>query len=29
VVDLSHGEPRILRAGALAEGDVLAALAPA
>ena len=29
VVDRSHGEPRILRAGALAEGDVLAALAPA
>lgn len=29
VLDLSHGEPRILRAGALVEGDIVAALAPA
>ncbi len=29
VLDLSLGEPRILRAGALAEGDIRAALAPA
>lgn len=29
VLDVSHGEPRILRAGALVEGDIVAALAPA